>query len=162
MASPFAQPITEQQNCCTTILLALAARPLHHRSQFYVIAKHLVRGDPALQILQRRRMHEFDGLPRAGFTAQIRHHMREHFRNQAKFGWDGDFDHAGIFRDHFDAMLSPKMQVCIGSPKGFPSFLSQIQESKFASESNRWFGLVFREAGPVVPSTFEVVATKVA
>lgn len=32
----------------------------------------------------------------------------------------------------------------------------------FASESKRLFGLVFREAGPVVPSTFEVVATKVA
>ena len=88
--------------------------------------------------------------------------MREHFRNQPEFGWDGDFDHAGIFRDHFDAMLSPKMQVCIGSPKGFPSFFSQIQEPKFASESNRLFGFVLREAGPVVPSTFEVVATKVA
>ena len=36
------------------------------------------------------------------------------------------------------------------------------QEPKFATESTRLFGLVFREAGPVVPSTFEVVATKVA
>jgi hypothetical protein len=31
-----------------------------------------------------------------------------------------------------------------------------------ASDSTRSFGLIFREAGPVVPSTFEVVATKVA
>lgn len=30
------------------------------------------------------------------------------------------------------------------------------------SDSNRWFGLVFREADPVVPSTFKIVATKVA
>ncbi len=36
------------------------------------------------------------------------------------------------------------------------------QEPKFATESTSLFGLVFREAGPVVPSTFEVVATKVA
>lgn len=39
---------------------------------------------------------------------------------------------------------------------------ANAQEPKFATESNRLFGLVFREAGPVVPSTFEVVATKVA
>lgn len=140
----------------------LPVRPLHHRGQFHVIAKYVVRGNPTLQILQWCRMDELDGLPRARLAAQIRHRMREHFRNQAKFGRNSDFDHAGIFRDHFDAMLSPKMQVCIGSPEGFPSFFSQIQEPKFASESNRLFGLVFCEAGPVVPSTFEVVATKVA
>jgi hypothetical protein len=62
----------------------------------------------------------------------------------------------------FHAMLSSEMQVRIGGTKGFPSLLCQIQEPKFASESNRLFGLVFREAGPVVPRTFEVVATKVA
>lgn len=59
-------------------------------------------------------------------------------------------------------MLGAEMQVSIGGPKGFPRLVSQIQEPKFASESNRLFGLVFREAGPVVPSTFEVVATNVA
>jgi hypothetical protein len=32
----------------------------------------------------------------------------------------------------------------------------------FASESNRSFGFVFCAAGPVVPITFDVVATKVA
>jgi hypothetical protein len=36
------------------------------------------------------------------------------------------------------------------------------QEPKFATESTSSFGLVFREAGPVVSSTFEVVATNVA
>jgi hypothetical protein len=36
------------------------------------------------------------------------------------------------------------------------------QPSKFATASISLLGLVFREAGPVVPSTFEVVATKVA
>jgi hypothetical protein len=60
------------------------------------------------------------------------------------------------------AMRGSKMQVRIGGTKGFSSLPRQIQEPKFASESSRLFGLVFREAGPVVPSTFEVVATKVA
>jgi hypothetical protein len=60
------------------------------------------------------------------------------------------------------ALLGSEMQVRIGGTKGFPILLYQIQEPKFISESTSWFGLVFREAGPVVPSTFEVVATKVA
>jgi hypothetical protein len=62
----------------------------------------------------------------------------------------------------FHAILGSEMQVRIGGTKGFPSLLYQIQEPKIATESTSWFGLVFREVGPVVPSTFEVVATKVA
>jgi hypothetical protein len=62
----------------------------------------------------------------------------------------------------FHAVRGSEMQVLIGGAKGFQSPLCQIQEPKFISESSRLFGLVFREAGPVVPSTFEVVATKVA
>ena len=59
-------------------------------------------------------------------------------------------------------MLGSEMQIRIGGPKGFPRHLCQIQESKFINDSSRLFGLVFREAGPVVSSTFEVAATKVA
>jgi hypothetical protein len=59
-------------------------------------------------------------------------------------------------------VLGPSLSVWFGVAEGFPSRLCLNQEAKFISDSNRLFGLVFREAGPVVPSTFEVVATKVA
>jgi hypothetical protein len=62
----------------------------------------------------------------------------------------------------FHDLLGSEMQVRIGGTKSFPSLLYQIQEPKFATESTSWFGLVFREADPVVPRTFEVVATNVA
>lgn len=43
-----------------------------------------------------------------------------------------------------------------------PRHHGSAQQPKFMSDSNRWFGVVFREAGPVVPSTFEMVAIQVA
>ncbi len=43
-----------------------------------------------------------------------------------------------------------------------PGDTCNVQDSMFASESTSLLGLVLREAGPVVPSTWEVVRTKVA
>lgn len=43
-----------------------------------------------------------------------------------------------------------------------PGTFESAQEPKFATERTSLFGLVFREAGTVVPSTFDVVLTNVA
>ena len=64
-------------------------------------------------------------------------------------------------RSDWESELENSLYVSQAPPTA-PRHLETAQEPKFMRDSNRWFGLVFREAGPVVPSTFEVVATNVA
>ena len=64
-------------------------------------------------------------------------------------------------RSDWESELENSLYVSQAPPTA-PRHLGSIQEPKFATESTSLFGLVFREAGPVVPSTFEVVATNVA
>lgn len=67
----------------------------------------------------------------------------------AQDGWLGVGQTVGSLLSHTAAVHEARL------------FLN-AQPSKFISESSRLFGPVLREAGQVVPSTFEVVATKVA
>ncbi len=140
----------------------LAIGPLNDGGEPHVIAKDLVRGDPALQILQRRGMDELDGLTCAGIAAKVRHGMGDDFRDEAELRRDGDLDDSIRVRSELDEMLSSKVGVFGSLRELCPGKSRFAQGAALATKSTSLFGLVFREAGPVVPSTFEVVATKVA
>lgn len=140
----------------------LPIRPLHHRGEFHVIAEDIVRRDSALQILQRRGMNELDGLSRARLAAEIRHGMREHLWGEAEFRRDGDLHHALEILLEFNQMLGAEVRLWRRRFELLPRQSRRGQDSIFATDSTSLFGLVFCAAGPVVPSTFEVVATKVA
>lgn len=140
----------------------LTIRPLHDGGEFHVISKDFVCGDPALQILQRCGVDELDGLTRAGLATQVRHRVGDNLRDEAELWRDGEFTDASQIIRQLDDVLRADMTIWLRVTKFFPCCVRVNQEAKFISESKRLFGFVFCAAGPVVPSTFEVVATKVA
>ena len=59
-------------------------------------------------------------------------------------------------------MLGADMRLASLATKISPRQSRLTQDSAFATESTSVLGLVFCDACPIVPSTFEVVRTKVA
>lgn len=83
-------------------------------------------------------------------------------RRQTEVGRNSDLEYSMLVAGQLDQMLGADMRLFSLATKISPRQSRLTQDSAFATESTSALGLVLREAGPVVPSTFEVVRTKVA